>query len=150
MSTTTEVAAAPAVDELTHAAALTEADVDALETFLKERCGAMWRAHPDRVNSDAFRGAHALGGVLRDLVKPVRDSFRYDDGSREILRARMRHWNRLYRLAEPWEEVDGYDRTRWVYLFHLDAVDVADSAAYALQREQEQAGRERARLLGSL
>ncbi|MFM9536960.1 hypothetical protein [Streptomyces turgidiscabies] len=146
MSTVTE-SAAPA-GELTHAAALTKADVDALEAFLSARFDAMRSAN--HFSSDAYNAAAALARVLRDLVKPVRASFRYDHGSPELLRARMRHWNRLRGLAEPWENTDGYDRGRWDYLVHLDASEVASSAEYARRREEEQAAYERDRLLRSL
>ncbi len=146
MSTVTE-SAAPA-DELTHAAALTEADVEALEAFLSARFDELRSA--GHVDSDTYKAACALQCVLRDLVKPVRASFRYDDGSPKFLEARLRHWNRLHRVAECWENTDGYDRGRWVYLTHLDASDVARSAEYARRREEEHAAYERDRLLRSL
>ncbi|MCX4673600.1 hypothetical protein OG453_44400 [Streptomyces sp. NBC_01381] len=146
MSTTTE----PAADELLHAAALTKADVDALETFLKGRFNAMWRADPDHVAGDLYRAASALADVLHDLVKSVRACFHYDDGSPKLLLARMRHWNRLVRFAERWHDADGYHQARWIYLFHVDAEDVASSAEFALGREREEAARERDRLLQSL
>ncbi|MEU6965031.1 hypothetical protein [Streptomyces chrestomyceticus] len=134
--------------ELTHAAALAEADVDALEAFLTARLDAVQRTYVS--DSDEYCTARALRSALWDLIRPVRASFRYDDGSPELLRARLRHWNRLHRLAEPWARAEGYDVARWTYLLHLDAADEESSAEYARRREQEQAAYERARLLGSV
>lgn len=145
MTTATE----PAPDvKLTHAAGLTEADLDGLDRFIKDRLNAVQGAHP--YDSDEWRAAGALKTALRRLVEPVRASFRYDDGTPELLLARMRHWNRLQSIADRWEDADGYDRDRWTDLLHLDAADEESSAEYARRREEEQAARERDRLLRSL
>ncbi|MFJ4806813.1 hypothetical protein [Streptomyces murinus] len=146
MSTVTE-SAAP-TGELTHAAALTEADVDALEAFLAARFASMRSAND--VYSDAYNAAMALADVVGDLVRPVRASFRYDDGSPELLRARRHHWNRLREVAECWKNTDGYDQGRWGYLVYFDASDEASSAEHKRRREEEQAAYERDRLLRSL
>ncbi|MGW3177465.1 hypothetical protein ACWDEN_47225, partial [Streptomyces sp. NPDC001153] len=95
----------------------------------------------------AAAGPRGPTTALRRLVEPVRASFRYDDGTPELLLARMRHWNRLQSIADRWGDADGYDRDRWSCLFRLDAADEELSAEYARRREAEQAACERDRLL---
>ncbi|MER6572332.1 hypothetical protein ABT288_40730 [Streptomyces sp. NPDC001093] len=142
MTTATELA--PDV-KLTHAAGLTEADLDEWDRFIKDRLNAMQGAHP--YDSDEWRAGGALKTALRRLVEPVRASFRYDDGTPELLLARMRHWIRLQSIADRWGDADGYDRDRWSCLFRLDAADEELSAEYARRCEAEQAACERDRLL---
>ncbi|CAM5593600.1 hypothetical protein [Streptomyces abikoensis] len=139
---------APATEEVTHAAALTEADADALAAFLIARTEAVLGAHP--AGSDEYRVALALDDEVRELVKPVRASFRYDDGSHELLEARRRHWNRLHQVADRWEDADGYDRARWRRVDYTDAADEQEAADYRRKREEEHAAWQRQKLLRSL
>ncbi|MCQ8772065.1 hypothetical protein [Streptomyces telluris] len=88
--------------------------------------------------------------MLRDLMEPVRASFCYDDGSPEILLARIQHWNRLQIVAQRWEDADGYDRARWTPVFHLDAAGEERAAEYRRQEEEKRDAYERRKLLRGL
>ncbi|GGU44521.1 hypothetical protein [Streptomyces violascens] len=114
--------------ELAHAAALTEADVDALAAYLKARLDEV-RDRNDYL-SDEWRTAMSLSLVVSTQADRVRDTFTGD--SPELLLARRRQWNELVWLVRPWEygAAAGYDTTRWCHLIHADAADAARAAAY--------------------
>ncbi|MEU8434557.1 hypothetical protein AB0F18_16860 [Streptomyces sp. NPDC029216] len=107
---------------------ITQSDLDALDAFLTERVCALAMKHDH--GAEESNAASALSTALISVTHNLRRTFEYDDGSAEILKARRRHWNLLCRIAEPWQQTEGYDHFRWRTTQYTDAASEERMARY--------------------
>jgi hypothetical protein len=107
---------------------LTLTDVDALEAFYRSQIDHV-RQH-NNLHAAEHRTARALQAMLERRFEQLRKAFLYDDGSREILDVKDRHWTELCLTAFPWREHPDFDTARWRSAQHRNAEHEVEMAAY--------------------
>ncbi|MEU8949689.1 hypothetical protein [Streptomyces sp. NPDC048489] len=103
-------------------------DVDALEAFFRTNIGEVQQHHD--VHTAENRAARSLQSMLGRRFEQLRQAFLYDDGSREVLQVKDRHWSELCLTAIPWREHPAFDTARWRSTQHLNAEHEVEMAAY--------------------